>query len=356
MINLQNVEIAKVQKGDFTLKDLEELVSNFNPSKHEPPVVLGHPKTNSPAYGWVKSLYLKGKSLVANLEVHKSLLKFIDEGLYKKKSISYWTNYQGTGKKVLIHLGFLGGVPPQIKGLPDGVSLKDGDEFETIDLEEDRVSRMALRDVAIGYQKHRDHLIDTEGLEKANEIVPVWLIDSLKGIPLEELEQPFLFSEKKETEVSMKDDGIKEVNFTQTQHTAVLEKELEKQKAENTKEFKEEIKTLTDQVTEKDKKIVELTDGIKDLKEGNIKIEVTNFVEGLVKDFKLEPTRKDEVIKILSDKDITVDFREKLKKDYSSASEIVESKREIFDNKNEDGSIKSEVSIVDIMNKEEVKT
>ena len=35
---------------------IDKAVSSFNTAEHEPPVVIGHPKDNAPAYAWVEGL------------------------------------------------------------------------------------------------------------------------------------------------------------------------------------------------------------------------------------------------------------------------------------------------------------
>lgn len=41
---------------DFSESDLAASAAAYDPAKHEAPIVVGHPKTDGPAYGWVKQL------------------------------------------------------------------------------------------------------------------------------------------------------------------------------------------------------------------------------------------------------------------------------------------------------------
>jgi len=100
----------------WTEKDLEEIVSKYNTAvsngDHEAPVVIGHPKDNAPAYGWVESLEKRGQSIWAKIK--PTVQEFVDwvrQGLYKKVSISLYPDL------LLRHIGFLGAVPPAVKGL-----------------------------------------------------------------------------------------------------------------------------------------------------------------------------------------------------------------------------------------------
>ena len=91
-------------------KDLDSIVDSYDPD-NEAPVVLGHPKTDSPAYGWVEGLKRSGGVLLAKMNLLPEMVEFVKRGLYKKRSIAL-----NPGLK-LRHIGFLGGVPPAIKGL-----------------------------------------------------------------------------------------------------------------------------------------------------------------------------------------------------------------------------------------------
>lgn len=110
--------------------DLDSIVSKYDPSHHEAPIVIGHPKDNSPAWGWIESLKREGDILLAK---PKNLInEFVDmlkKGMFKKRSISIYPD--GT----LRHIGFLGAIPPSVKGLPD-INFKGGEKYTSIEFEE----------------------------------------------------------------------------------------------------------------------------------------------------------------------------------------------------------------------------
>jgi hypothetical protein len=84
-------------------------------------VVVGHPKDNAPAYGWVESLKRDGEVLWAKLkDIVPEFREWLDKKLYKKRSISLYPDGS------LRHVGFLGAVPPAVKGLPDPAFRNDG--------------------------------------------------------------------------------------------------------------------------------------------------------------------------------------------------------------------------------------
>lgn len=106
---------------EWTTKDLNTIVANHNPDEEEVPLVIGHPETNSPSYGWVEGikrvgevLLAKGKELVSEFE------DMVKQGLFKKRSIRLTPD--GTR---LLHIGFLGVAAPAVKGLAD-INFKEG--------------------------------------------------------------------------------------------------------------------------------------------------------------------------------------------------------------------------------------
>lgn len=103
----------------WTQSDLDQIVAQYHPQEHEAPVVIGHPKDNAPAWGWVESLKREGNLLYAKFkDVVPEFADMVRKGLFKKRSISL---YPDMG---LRHVGFLGAMPPAVKGLPD-VAFQD---------------------------------------------------------------------------------------------------------------------------------------------------------------------------------------------------------------------------------------
>lgn len=106
--------------------DLENIIKTYDPAKHEAPIVIGHPKTNAPAFGWVEKLKRVGDTLYAlPKQLANEFIEMVNKGLFKKRSISLYPDGS------LRHVGFLGAQPPAIKGLPD-VEFKE-EELSTIE-------------------------------------------------------------------------------------------------------------------------------------------------------------------------------------------------------------------------------
>ncbi len=98
----------------YSLSDLNSIAESYNPQILEAPIVLGHPKSNSPAFGWIESLKVVGDRLIANAkDIVPEFMEAVKKGLFKKRSVSL----DKDGK--LRHVGFLGAAIPAVQGLAD---------------------------------------------------------------------------------------------------------------------------------------------------------------------------------------------------------------------------------------------
>ncbi|QRO13084.1 peptidase [Moraxella osloensis] len=126
----------------FSEADLAMAVSAYNPDIHQAPIVVGHPKTDAPAYGWVQNLSANNGNLYATPEqVNTEFSEQVKAGSYKKVSASFYPpnspNNPVKGVYYLRHVGFLGAEPPAIKGLsPVEFSEKDDAVTLTFDFSE----------------------------------------------------------------------------------------------------------------------------------------------------------------------------------------------------------------------------
>lgn len=151
---------------------IDKAVKKFNVAEHEPPLVVGHPANNSPAFGWVEKLKKTTKNgatvLLAQFkDVVPEFEELVRKGVYKKRSASFYPDGS------LRHVGFLGAAPPAVKGLAD---LKFNEEaascFEFYNPEIWTISRI--------FQGLRDWLIESAGKEKADSIIDSWDIEYLR--------------------------------------------------------------------------------------------------------------------------------------------------------------------------------
>lgn len=107
---------------EITPADLQQAVDAYDVAYHEAPAVIGHPTMEAPAYAWVKGLQLDGDVLKAELDqVHPEFADMVAEGRFKKVSASFYLSDSPDNPKqgslYLRHVGFLGAMPPAVKGL-----------------------------------------------------------------------------------------------------------------------------------------------------------------------------------------------------------------------------------------------
>ena len=109
---------------NWTAADLDRIASRYDPTRHEAPAVIGHPKTDSPAWGWVDSLRRDGNLLIAGFkDLAPEFSGWLQDGRYKKRSICLYPDM------TLKHVGFLGAMPPAVKGLPDAGFSEDAHDI-----------------------------------------------------------------------------------------------------------------------------------------------------------------------------------------------------------------------------------
>ena len=122
------------QTKDFSETDLDTIASSYDPQQHEAPIVIGHPETNAPAYGWIEKIKRVGDRLIAfPRQVSSEFSELVKTGAFKKRSISITPDLQ------LNHVGFLGAAAPAVKGLKDVEFAENVDELEFASFEFDPV-------------------------------------------------------------------------------------------------------------------------------------------------------------------------------------------------------------------------
>lgn len=121
---------------EFSEEMLSAAAQAYDPTFHEAPVVIGHPKDTAPAYGWVAGLEFGEEGLVAT--AHNTVAQFAElvSGPFKKRSARFYTPTSPRnpvpGVYYLRDVGLLGAQPPAIKGLAD-VSFAE-DEADVVEV------------------------------------------------------------------------------------------------------------------------------------------------------------------------------------------------------------------------------
>ncbi|WP_114922250.1 2-oxoacid:acceptor oxidoreductase [Neisseria elongata] len=257
----------------ITEADLAAAAQAYDPKVHEAPIVVGHPKADAPAYGWVKSLGVQNGVLTADFDqVDEGFADLVKAGRYKKVSASFYPpispNNPKPGIWTLRHVGFLGAQPPAVKGL-SAISFAEGEVY--VEFAEEPQEIGLLR-----------RLLNMAGLKPAE---------------FTESPPPPENHENKETPMS-------------------LEQELAAEKAAREAAEKEAAESKAELKKLQDEQHTALRDGAHE--------QNAEFAEGLVKEGRLKPADKDLVVKVLDfaeyPNDVTADFGEGSKKQPLSAA------------------------------------
>ena len=177
------------QSLEFSEAQVGAIAAAYDPALHEAPIVIGHPRADAPAYGWVKSLRAEGAELFAEPDqVEPAFAEMVSAGRFKKISASFYPPKAAAnpapGSYYLKHVGFLGAQPPAIKGLKPAEFAEDGEAVTLeLDFSEAEIAGLAsagfggLRRVVAGL---RDWLLASQGQEVADRIVPAHEIESIR--------------------------------------------------------------------------------------------------------------------------------------------------------------------------------
>lgn len=160
----------------FSEQDLAASAKAYDPAKHEAPLVVGHPRLDAPAYGWVKALsFAQGDLDAIPNQVDADFAELIKQGKFKHVSASFYLpdakQNPVPGVFYLRHVGFLGAAAPAVKGLRP-VSFGESEEGVVEFSSEGRLTAGILRSL-------REWIISKFGLKDADEAVPGWLVDQV---------------------------------------------------------------------------------------------------------------------------------------------------------------------------------
>ena len=256
----------------FTDDDLIACAQAYDPAVFKAPLVVGHPKLDDPAYGWVGSLKFKDAKLKANPEqVDPAFAELVNDGKFPKVSASFYLpdspDNPKPGVLYLKHIGFLGAAAPAIKGLKT-VSFA-ADEQGVVEFADwDQMTIAGL------FRSIREWIIGKNGLEEADKVLPSYQIESLQINAAQERDEnpPPYFSEN-------------------DQMTPEQQAEFDKLKSDNAL-LSAENTTLKSQVAS-------FSEAAEASNKAALHTANVSFAEGLVKEGKLLPAGKDGVVALL---------------------------------------------------------
>ena len=164
--------------------DLSGIASGYDRDGSPAPIVIGHPATDAPAYGWVSGFEYDADAdrLFADIDdLDPAFEEAVKAGRYKKVSMSFHTpdapNNPTPGKWYAKHIGFLGGAAPAVSGLKP-VHFAASAEGEEV-IFEASFGEAGFEDTADLFRGMRDWFIEKFGLEAADNVLPFYRIDWL---------------------------------------------------------------------------------------------------------------------------------------------------------------------------------
>lgn len=264
---------------EFSAADLAATVAAYDPAKGEAPLVVGHPRTDAPAYGWVKRLEFADGVLVAEPDqVDPDFSEMVNAGRFKRISASfYMPTAPGNpcpGVYYLRHVGFLGAQPPAVKGLK-AASFSAFEEGVVNFGMDDRVTLSFFRRI-------KNWIIGKDGQDQADAIFPEYDLEMLQAeITRDAIAEAGTGNEGLVPAFASHQSPVPA--FNQEEHT-MKETELTAQKAEldrQAAEFAQREQALA-------------------AREAELKhAEHVSFCDGLVSGGKLLPAQKEQVVALL---------------------------------------------------------
>jgi hypothetical protein len=241
------------QKREFTEQELIAAVASYDPAKHEAPIVVGHPKTNNPAFGWVSGLeYKEGNIYAQPSQLNQDFSDQVQAGAYKKVSASWYLpdspSNPNPGVMSLRHVGFLGAQPPAIKGL-ESIQFSEPDQCVEFS---DSYSTSLIADA---FRSLRDFFIDTQGLEAADKAIPSYLPDSLHRESIHDSHAEQKADEQNQNDPLFNEDNTVTLEELQAENDTLKQQALDAQANADT--LKASLATFEEQqATDKKDKII----------------------------------------------------------------------------------------------------
>jgi hypothetical protein len=278
----------------WTEQDIDKIIEKYNSQRdHEAPVVIGHPKDNAPAYGWVERLEKRGQSIWAKIKpTVQDFVDWVRQGLYKKVSISLYPDL------LLRHIGFLGAMPPAVKGL-QVPQFSDAEYSEyTMDFrkwtqeERDKLAKGEIKGEFAG----PDQSFPIAGPEDVGD---AWKLSGHAENP-DQIRLNIIRIAKKYGWVSALPKSARQ--WAKEHNIDLMEVQMEEKLKELEKELKEKEKALAE-FAERDKakeeEIAKLREEIARVEKEKRQTEFNSFCEDLIKEGKLTPAMKPAVIDFL---------------------------------------------------------
>lgn len=166
----------------YSAADLKALADAYDPETAPAPVVVGHPKTDAPAYAWAKSFDYDASAdrLYATVgEIDPAFSEAVKAGRYKKVSLSFFRPEDAAnpvpGQWYPRHIGFLGAAAPAVAGLKN-VQFSAAATPATFSAE---FGERGFEETASLLRSLREFFIEKFGMEDADKALPAYRLEWL---------------------------------------------------------------------------------------------------------------------------------------------------------------------------------
>ena len=272
---------------DFSEAQLLATANAYDPAKHEAPIVVGHPKQDAPAYGWVKSLaFAEGDLGAEPHQVDPAFAELVSAGRFKKISASFYAPDAASnpvpGVYYLRHVGFLGAQPPAVKGLkPIEFAAAEEGVLEFADW--DDMTNASL------WRNLRDWFIEQFGKDKADSVLPDYSISRLQTAAAQEPDEASPASPEGTSSGAYSEPNR---GATMTPQEIAAREAALKTQAEAQARKDEEQRRREAEFAERETRLAAE-------EKTRARAEVVSFVEGLVKEGKVLPAHKDGLVSVI---------------------------------------------------------
>lgn len=162
---------------EFSEADLAATAKAYNPELHAAPMVIGHPRHDAPAYGRITAIqFADGFLLGEPSKVDPAFAESVNSGHFDRVSLSLYSPDSPSNPVPGVwyprHLGFLGAMPPGVKGL-GAAQFAEGEKgiVEFGDWNDRLIARL--------FRNIKNHLIGTVGQEQADKVLDEWDLQAI---------------------------------------------------------------------------------------------------------------------------------------------------------------------------------
>ena len=169
----------------YSAADLRAIADAYDPDTAPAPIVVGHPSTDAPAFGWVKSFEYSDDRLIANLhEIDPAFSEAVKAGRFKKVSMAFFGPDQGhnpvPGTWYPKHVGFLGAAAPAVAGLKNAAFAAEKPAAAVFEFGE-----RGFEESASLFRAIREFFIEKFGADDADRVLPSYRLEWLSEIEVQ---------------------------------------------------------------------------------------------------------------------------------------------------------------------------